>query len=420
MEQVDVARSECCAGSMSLVYFCEPETDQRVHVLIVGVGEYPHLEGGTAPAPHHVTGGMKQLQSPPKSARALADWFITRYHHTHAKLATVDLLLSDAESNGYTPPRTPAGTEPVPAQIDYASRQEIVNAAIAWKDRARADANDMLVFYFCGHGLSNGFSFGLLARDFGEVTNRPWDGGFSFNRFLARMEKTAAARQVFFVDACRVANAGILDDATQADDLIGSAPPFHDGRKQAVYYSSQPGELSYGRPGECTLFTKALIEALDGGAADDSYTEDWKTDTGSLNRAISDLLADGPQLNGAPPQNPQVLLSPFELMRTVETPIVPLYVATTWHEGDDPPADVKRIEICKEGMMSSGGHAVVDWSNPWATTQSCAWHAPSRFGSKLIAGERYSFRITFQTGEMTEMKLKALRPPFGIREAKHV
>jgi len=405
---------------MSLVYFCEPETDQRVHALIIGVSEYPHLEGGGAPAVADVTGGMRQLQSPAKSARALSDWFIGGYRHTHAELATVDLLLSDANSTEYTAPRTPTGAAPQARHIDYASRQNIVDSAIAWKDRARADANDLLVFYFCGHGLSNGFQFGLLARDFGKVANRPWDGGFSFDRFLARMEKTAAARQLFFVDACRVGAEQILDPQTQPDDLIGRSFPLYEGRKQAVYYSAQPGEASYGKRGECTLFTAALIQALDGGAADDSLTEDWKTDTNSLNRAISAILEFGPELNGEPPQSPQVLLSPFELMRYEEAPIVPLYVTTAWHEGDDPPDEVQRIEICREAMMSHGGRAIVDWSNPWAAVQVCGWHAPSRFGSRLTAGDRYSLRVTFGTGERVEMKLKALRPPFGNRAIEYV
>ena len=51
-----------------------------VHALVIGIGDYPHLIGGSGPlTPSH--DGMQQLSSPPVSARAVADWLIADFRH---------------------------------------------------------------------------------------------------------------------------------------------------------------------------------------------------------------------------------------------------------------------------------------------------------------------------------------------------
>ena len=47
----------------------------RTHVLVIGVGRYPHLKDGSGRVlENHY--GLGQLTSPPLSAAAIADWFV--------------------------------------------------------------------------------------------------------------------------------------------------------------------------------------------------------------------------------------------------------------------------------------------------------------------------------------------------------
>ncbi len=51
--------------------------EQGAHVLLVGVGDYPFLKGGSAPEEKlfKQNMGMGQLSSRPKSIEELATWF---------------------------------------------------------------------------------------------------------------------------------------------------------------------------------------------------------------------------------------------------------------------------------------------------------------------------------------------------------
>lgn len=78
------------------------------HVLVIGVGDYPHLNGGTGTLTE-LHGGMGQLTSCPESARAFATWVISDLN-APAPLASVSLLLSERTGpSRFTHPRTGQG-----------------------------------------------------------------------------------------------------------------------------------------------------------------------------------------------------------------------------------------------------------------------------------------------------------------------
>lgn len=52
------------------------KTDPGTHVLMIGVGRYPFLEGGNAANPFNMAMGMGQLSSPSLSVQELASWFM--------------------------------------------------------------------------------------------------------------------------------------------------------------------------------------------------------------------------------------------------------------------------------------------------------------------------------------------------------
>ena len=79
-----------------------------VHGLVIGIGDYPHLLGGSGPlTPSH--DGMQQLSSPPVSARAVADWLIADFRHPERVVGSVALLLSENPAAPYVNPVTGAG-----------------------------------------------------------------------------------------------------------------------------------------------------------------------------------------------------------------------------------------------------------------------------------------------------------------------
>jgi hypothetical protein len=75
------------------VMFHDPTVVPGTHVLVIGAGQYPHLIGGEAPA--QKTDGLRQLSSPPMSARAFAEWMLRDYQCPGKELASLSLLVSE-------------------------------------------------------------------------------------------------------------------------------------------------------------------------------------------------------------------------------------------------------------------------------------------------------------------------------------
>ncbi len=75
------------------------------HVIVIGIGAYPHLLGGSGSETEYPD-GMGQLTSPPVSAREIAKWFIKYFNHPEKPLSSVSLLLSEREPSSFTNPIT--------------------------------------------------------------------------------------------------------------------------------------------------------------------------------------------------------------------------------------------------------------------------------------------------------------------------
>ena len=87
-----------------------------------------------------------------------------------APLGSVVMLASSGAS--FT---TPFGTTLTP---ERPSIDNIRGAYDAWQERLALNANSRGVFYFCGHGVSDGLTQLLVADDFGENKSRPFDAVF--------------------------------------------------------------------------------------------------------------------------------------------------------------------------------------------------------------------------------------------------
>lgn len=83
-----------------------PVQEARTHVLIIGVGDYPNVRQSRVARNAADLLEVRPLTSPPRSARELADWFLTSFHNPNAELGSLELLFSDAGQTTYQHPQT--------------------------------------------------------------------------------------------------------------------------------------------------------------------------------------------------------------------------------------------------------------------------------------------------------------------------
>jgi len=129
------------------------------HVIVIGIGRYPYLLNGDAPPQERFEfpGGMGQLTSSPRSALKIAEWFANSHKHPAKPLRTLELLISGVPNTFTTPPGQVT-------HVEAATLQNIKNAVNRWYDYGDHHEENLLVFYFCGHGVSTGAEQSLLAR----------------------------------------------------------------------------------------------------------------------------------------------------------------------------------------------------------------------------------------------------------------
>lgn len=395
------------APGLTLIYERDPGGLPATHALVVGVGAYPWLLGGTELGDAALAEGMGQLRSPPASARAVADWLVSSHSDPGAGLASVDLLLSDGGAGqSYTPP---AGGES--HEIEFASKEALVAAIRAWRIRCDDDPGNLALFFFCGHGVGRGFDLALLARDFGSQPEQPFAHSIWFEGMKEAMRSCAATRQLYFVDACRVHSRNLIEDYTaQLDPVMRVRTPFTPGLRQSSYYSTTTGAPAFGRPGRASLFTENLVKGLRGLGANDARGEWWVETTG-LQRALTGLADEfaGEDDQGlqSPTSGEQVS---FDFQRLAGPPVVPLYLHPSWSENDGaPPVDLAAVRVVAEGAPA------VHWPYPWDEHPECAWRG-DRFVSDRAAGMRYSWSVKFTDGREMKSAPLTLNPPFRIVE----
>ena len=263
-----------------------PQNAPGTHVLIIGVGKYAYGKGA---AERLVAGDLRQLTSPPISARAIADWFIESFKNKKAPLASVSLLVSEEHPKTYESPSA-AGAEQF--DVPAATLSEVKKATVQWAERLSSHQDNMAVFYFCGHGASLGQQAALLLEDFGDP-NAAFEGAVDVNILRGTMKNSSAIQQVFLLDCCRT-NA---DDLYQHEPSIGSRilsiPASGRGHvipsQQFVLFPTIDGEEAFGIQNEISVFSRSIIDAM-GFAGADNSTGVWRTTTGSILNAVDQLV----------------------------------------------------------------------------------------------------------------------------------
>jgi hypothetical protein len=283
---------------MSLVYPASDPgaTTPQAHVLVIGVGRYPYLiNGGGTLAINHFN--MGQLDSPPESAQAMANWLIAKSTTSHLNpnvpLGTVELLLS---------PTTYTDSAGSTRTVDDATFANISNAFETWLARCDRNADNVGIFYFCGHGLERTDAF-LLASDHGDSRYKPWRHTIHFSATELGVRAAAKAKTFcWLIDACR--NNPI--DTTRWP-LIAAQPLFNPPIQQMpprvtqMLRATTLNDVAHGPPGGgISYFTAALLRCLEKlGAESPMAGSKWEVTTDSLRRAMEELMRRTPLPDGS-------------------------------------------------------------------------------------------------------------------------
>jgi hypothetical protein len=286
----------------AVIYQEDPDaTAPGTHAIIIGIGNYPYLVGGTAPQAERFTHheGMGQLSSPQLSARSLATWLLTEYNNPERPLASLALLVSEREMPSLAvPPLVPEPVVPPPATM-----VNIDSAVRAWKRRGDAHADNLMLFFFSGHGVSQGTDQLLLAEDFGQNHENPFAMAVHFPGLFAGMKSCVSLNQYYILDTCRSSSSLLIESYRRGGNLPVGQPiifnygPAHTGNWQtACLFSTLMGQNAYSREGRETVFVDALLQSL---RSYGSYriTEDdsWRVSTDSLKKGIDHLLGRNPE-----------------------------------------------------------------------------------------------------------------------------
>jgi len=312
------------------------------HALVVGVGEYPWLVGGTQD-PFADNEGMGQLTSAPISALAFARWVRNEYTSQTLPLRSLEVLISAAGGPVDFEPKAGDGSK----KLDRATFANYQSAVKAWRNRQQP--GDRALFFFCGHGIGAGFQHTLLLEDYGSDPTSLMAYAHDFTRFHVAMARSPALSQCYFLDACRVASDVLMqslgDYGVPILHASGALPS--PARHQPVFYATMPGATAYGRPNDTSLFTEGLLRAMRGAGAT-RRGGSWVISPSSLYDGLKyhvDLLADP---YGANQNCLASSISSFDLHELGKKVEVPVIV-----DCNSPPIDLQQSSIKVTGALGS-------------------------------------------------------------------
>ena len=293
------------------------------YAIVIGVGSYPHLLGGKPNKLTDMHGGMKQLTSPPVSAREFCNWLLDEFNNLEKPLASLSLLTSEENANApYEHSKAKKNFSPKTANIEHVKK-----AIREWKELADSNEENMILFFFCGHGVARGLDgLTLLLEDYGEHNSMPMEGALDFAALHRGMSQCAASHQCFFIDACRSVSEIVIETTANGQAVImdNIRRDWDSDWNYAIFYSTLEGKKAYGRTGKPSYYTEELIVGLNGtGSNNRNDADHWWVSTGDLSIALNHGLS----LRGKKSKVPLSALVHFDFHQLTKPPVVPVTVS---------------------------------------------------------------------------------------------
>lgn len=269
-----------------------------LHALVTGVSLYRHLRGGgDKPAENPFDFG--QLSSTALTAYRIYEWLIAHKDHFPVPLATVRLLLSPSPKEKKVEPALER------LGVEGCTRAAFADAVHEWRRDARTNDEDMTFFYFAGHGLQRKKSDAvMLLEDFAQPSEGELSKTIALDNLFYGMAPPEdvtikmARRQFYFVDACRQMPERFKQYKTFAvPDLWGEELSGKDDRKAPIFFAAIPGTEALARKGEQSIFSKALLDCLNGKGSeprdeDANGTVRWQVSVYSLSEALTNSMSE--------------------------------------------------------------------------------------------------------------------------------
>jgi hypothetical protein len=279
------------------------------HALIAGVSLYTHLPGGGGEKLTKEDWELSQLPSTALTAYKIYRWLIEHRNQFPVNLSTVRLLLSPSDKEK---PEIEKGmieisellkNEPAVKLEKVASactRKDFAREALLWKEDASSDDDNMTFFYFAGHGIERKNDDPvLLLEDFGDPDDGIVAKAVAFDKFRAGMvpspnpQEKIARTQLYFIDACRVKPDILKDtDYPEISGVLRYDLGGRDNRSILICFGTVSNAKSYAAADQ-TLFSKSLIECLEGLGGEATTEEDeegdakWRIPIDKLSEAIT-------------------------------------------------------------------------------------------------------------------------------------
>jgi len=251
------------------------------HVLIVGVGHYPHFPG------YRVGVNMLgQIDSAERGAQHVAIWFRDEFHNPERPLATMRFLLSNDQKNTWYLDNN--------AQLDAATVQNFKSAYDGWMADAKAQPGSTLVFYFSGHGIASLVQQSLILEDFNLRPTGAMDGAISYANLEQSVQtQSNASHAWFFVDSCRTADIEHVAGQHFGQPVSTSTAPLAKpgGPRIFTINSTLPGHSAIGKKGTPSVFSQALVNAFRTNAYTDRAGRRWACVPDVIGVAISGQIA---------------------------------------------------------------------------------------------------------------------------------
>jgi uncharacterized caspase-like protein len=151
---------------------------------------------------------------------------------------------------------------PVVLAESSAGREAILAALSALTDSARIGPDDMIVFFYSGHGLMAGSRIGICPYDYTDPAAL-----ITEEEIAATLGRSPAKHKLCFIEACK--SAAMMGPAADAAALEAFQQRRRDIRAGLAFLTStRAGAPSWGENGKGGFFTQALLEGLDQGLAD--------------------------------------------------------------------------------------------------------------------------------------------------------
>lgn len=266
---------------MSIVFDANlPAKTPQTHAFVIGIADYPHLLGGSKfkTQPAITSFGLRQLSSPHSSAECFATW-LHGLTSRRAPIGTIDLFLS---------PQTYTDSSKRVRQVSLPTMANLKTAFKEWSARTDANAKNVAIFYYCGHGFEKESVTILLPCDFGD----PAEANVSANMidfnltYDCNLLESNAATQLYLIDACGDTPTDLLALRTKPTPLISTLKLSYQSRDAPVIRAANGGSKAHGLSGKPSFYTEALLACLENRGARGQNSGRWEITTSSLGSAM--------------------------------------------------------------------------------------------------------------------------------------